>query len=189
MSDGSDRPVPAFPAATQGAADMPASGCVDAAAFRRTLSRWATGVAVVTTTDVDGAPVGITVNSLSSVSLDPPLVLWSIDHRASCLPAFRAASAFAVNLLPAGAAGLCRRFSRREPDRFAGVPHESGPLGMPLLHDVLGHLCCRVWARYPGGDHEIMVGEVVHARCWDGDPLVFHQGRLLRLGGMPAPQD
>jgi flavin reductase (DIM6/NTAB) family NADH-FMN oxidoreductase RutF len=189
MSDAADRSVPAYAevAATVAAAAAPQR--VAPAELRRAMSRWATGVAVVTTVDGDGAPVGITVNSLTSVSLEPPLVLWSIDLRASCLPAFRAGEAFAVNLLPAGAGELCRRFSRRDADRFAGVPYELGPLGVPLLQGMLGHLCCRVWARHPGGDHEIVVGEVAFARGWDGDPLLFHQGRLQRLGQVPGLRD
>lgn len=162
---------------------------VDPLEFRRVMGRFATGVAIVTTTDAEGAPVGITVNSLSSVSLDPPLLLWSIDQRASSLAAFRASGAFAVNVLPAGAAELCRRFSRSGIERFTGVPWEVGPLGLPLLQGMLAHLCCRTWARHPGGDHEIIVGEVEFARGWDGDPLLFHQGRLQRLGHAPSARD
>jgi flavin reductase (DIM6/NTAB) family NADH-FMN oxidoreductase RutF len=154
---------------------------VDPLEFRRVMGRFATGVAIVTTTDAEGAPLGITVNSLSSVSLDPPLLLWSIDQRASSLGAFRARGAFAVNLLPVGAAELCRRFSRSGIDRFAGVPWEVGPLGLPLLQGMTAHLCCRTWARHPGGDHEIIVGEVRHVRGWDAEPLVFHLGQLTRL--------
>ncbi len=133
------------------------------------------------TLDADGAPLGITVNSLSSVSLDPPLLLWSISLRAASLPAFRANSAFAVNLLPASGGELCRRFARSGIDRFSGVSWDAGPLGLPLLHGMNAHLCCRVWARYQGGDHEIIVGELRHVRDWDAEPLIFHQGRLARL--------
>jgi 3-hydroxy-9,10-secoandrosta-1,3,5(10)-triene-9,17-dione monooxygenase reductase component len=199
MSDAAEPAVPdrsatpaaeiATAAATIAAAATAAAGPIDPQEFRRTMGRFATGVAVLTTVDAAGAPVGITVNSLSSVSLAPPLLLWSIDRRASCLPVFRAAEAFGVNLLPAGAAELCRRFSRRDPHRFSGVPYELGPLGMPLLQGMLAHLSCRVWARYPGGDHEIIVGEVTYTRGWDGDPLVFHQGRLQRFGAGALPRD
>lgn len=168
-------------ASLRSAAVAEAGAAVDPLALRRAMGRFPTGVAVATTVDLDGAPVGITVNSVSSVSLAPPLVLWSIDLRASSLEAFRGSGVFALNLLPLGAADLCRRFSSRAPDRFAGVAHRRGPLGLPLLVGMLAHLCCRLWARYPGGDHEILVGEVLHAQYHEGEPLVFHQGQLARL--------
>lgn len=161
-----------------GASRLGGGAPVEPLALRRAMGRFATGVAVVTALDGVGLPVGITVNSLASVSLDPPLLLWSIDRRSNSWPAFRDADAFAVNVLPAHAAALCRRFSRREPERFAGVDWQRGPLGLPLLQASLSQLACRVWARYPGGDHEIVVGEVLFAEGRDGEPLLFHQGRL-----------
>jgi len=161
-------------------AESSAAGAVaiEPLALRRAMGRFATGVAVVTALDDAGQPVGITVNSLASVSLDPPLLLWSIDRRSTSWPTFRDAASFAVNVLAADGGALCRRFSRRESDRFAGVPWRRGPLGLPLLHGSLSQLACRVWARYPGGDHEIIVGEVLSAEGRDGEPLLFHQGRL-----------
>lgn len=155
-----------------------AIAAVEPLALRRAMGRFATGVAVVTALDGAGQPVGITVNSLTSVSLDPPLLLWSIDRRSTSWPTFRDSASFAVNVLASDGGALCRRFSRRESDRFAGVQWRRGPLGLPLLHGSLSQLACRVWARYPGGDHEIIVGEVLSAEGRDGEPLLFHQGRL-----------
>ena len=109
------------------------------------------------------------------------VVPGDVTSRSSLIEAFRGSGVFALNLLPLDAAELCRRFSSRAPDRFAGVAHRRGPLGLPLLDGMLAHLCCRIWARYPGGDHEILVGEVLHAQYHEGEPLVFHQGQLARL--------
>ncbi len=176
MADTIEQPRPRIDAATPTRAPA-----LDPLEFRRVMGRFATGVAVITTTDADGAPLGITVNSLSSVSLEPALVMWSIDLRASSLDSLRRAGTFAINLLPVGAIELGQHFARRADDRFAGVPYEIGPLGLPLLQGMLAHLCCRTWARYPGGDHEIVVGEVHYVRGWDVDPLVFQSGRFTRL--------
>jgi flavin reductase (DIM6/NTAB) family NADH-FMN oxidoreductase RutF len=168
-----------WPAAAAAVAPLP--GGVDRQEFRRVMSRFATGVAVVTTLDAAAAPVGLTINSFSSVSLDPPLVLWSIDLRASSLEAFRNSGSFAINILPRSAEALCRRFAERLPDRFAGMPYASGRRGQPLLPGMLGQVCCRTWSRYPAGDHEIFVGEVEEIVAGDGDPLVFYRGRFTSL--------
>jgi len=150
----------------------------DPAEMRATLSNYATGVAVITTTDTRGRPVGMTVNSFNAVSLDPPLVLWSIGLTAWSLPIWRAASGFAVNILAADQTDVCKLFSSREEDRFSRVAWSRGLDGLPLIDGAVAALQCRFWARYPGGDHEIMLGQVMACHHAERRPLVYCQGRL-----------
>lgn len=162
---------------------------LDERIFRDAMSRFATGVAVVTTIDEYGAPVGVTINSLTSVSLDPPLVLWTLALRAHSLPAFRRAGAFAVNLLPADSWDVCTRFARAGADKFAGVKWARDPEGLPVLDGALAHLACATWRRYPGGDHEILVGRVRRVSVFEGSPLILFRGKPVlggESGSMPA---
>ncbi|GAA2911416.1 flavin reductase family protein [Streptosporangium fragile] len=144
--------------------------------LREALGRYATGVAVVTTALPEGGRAGVTVNSFTSVSLDPPLVLWCLSRRAPSAPAFLAAGRFAVNVLAADQEHLSRRFATPLPDKFAGVETRPGPGGVPVLAGTLARFTCRTAATYDGGDHVIFVGEIEHFECSDGDPLVFHSG-------------
>jgi flavin reductase (DIM6/NTAB) family NADH-FMN oxidoreductase RutF len=155
---------------------------IAASDFRKTLGCFATGVAVITTTTETGQPIGLTVNSFSSVSLEPPLVLWSLACKAWSLPVFQAARGFAVNILASDQEAVCRAFSRNVEDRFAGVDWTRGIDGLPLIEGAVATLQCQHWARYDGGDHEIFVGEVLDCSNADRDPLIFHRGRL----GLPA---
>lgn len=149
--------------------------------LRATLANFATGVVVVTTRDAQGRPVGMTINSFNAVSLDPPLVLWSLALTAQTLPVWRAASGFAINILAQGQDALCRQFSSRVEDRFAGVDWTPGLDGLPVLEGSVAVLQCRFWARYPGGDHEIMLGRVLCCDRSPRTPLVYCQGRLGAL--------
>jgi len=146
--------------------------------MRATLANFATGVAVISTLDQQGRPFGMTVNSFNAVSLDPPLVLWSLGLGAQSLPIWRAARGFAVNILSAVQEPLSRRFSSRVDDRFATVAWRPGQDGLPLLDGAVATFECRYWARYPGGDHEIMVGEVIACQRSDMAPLIYCQGRM-----------
>lgn len=150
----------------------------DPADLRRTLGCFATGVAVITTVDGQGNPFGVTVNSFNSVSLDPPLVLWSLARRAWSLPVFDQENGFCVNILSAGQDDLCRLFSSRVEDRFAEIGWRRDALGLPVLDGALAVLSCRNWARHDGGDHEIFLGEVVGATRSEGVPLAYCQGAL-----------
>jgi len=145
--------------------------------FRRALGQFATGVTVVTARTADGRKVGVTVNSFSSVSLDPPLVLWSLSRQAPSLADFTHATHFAVNVLAAGQHHLSRQFSTPLPDKFSGVEFAEGPAGVPLLSGVNAHFVCRNVRQYDGGDHVIFLGEVEDYKYSDGEPLVFHSGR------------
>ncbi len=151
---------------------------IAAAEFRKTLGCFATGVAVITTTTDRGEPIGVTVNSFSSVSLEPPLVLWSLARQAWSLPHFRSARGFAVNILASEQEDVCRTFSRNVDDRFAEVEWERGIDGLPLLANTVATLQCQHWAQYDGGDHEIFVGEVLDCRNAGLDPLIFCRGQL-----------
>ena len=149
--------------------------------LRATLANYATGVAVITATDESGQPFGMTVNSFNAVSLDPPLVLWSIALSSWSRPKWQAARGFAVNILAEEQHDICKLFASRTEDRFSQVNWHRGLDGLPLLDGAVATLQCRFWARYPGGDHEIMVGEVMACTQDARAPLVYCQGKL---GGM-----
>ena len=155
-----------------------APGGVASGRLRHVLGHFVTGVTVVTTMSDDG-PVGMTVNSFTSVSLDPPLVLFCAAERSSTGRRVLEAGAFAVNILGREQEDLCRRFARPVPDRFAGIEIELGPTGSPILRDALASLDCRLADHMPSGDHVIVVGRVVEAGVRrDGEPLTFYKGTL-----------
>lgn len=149
----------------------------DAAAFRQALGSFATGVTIITTRDAAGEPVGLTVNSFNSVSLNPPLVLWSLAETSNSLPIFRAASHWAVHVLSSDQEALSGRFARRGENKFAGAELEPGVGDVPLLRGCSARFQCRTAFQYEGGDHVIFVGEVVAFDRADVAPLVFHAGR------------
>lgn len=158
----------------------------DARDFRRALGQFPTGVGIVTTLDAQGAPVGMTISSFNSVSVTPPLVLWSIDRSALSADLFRTTDHFAVNILAADQTALSNRFASRGEDKFQDVPWTAGQGGSPVLPDVAALFECRNWAQYDGGDHWIIVGEVLRY-SYDAakPPLVFGQGgyaSLVKLG-------
>jgi flavin reductase (DIM6/NTAB) family NADH-FMN oxidoreductase RutF len=145
--------------------------------YRRALGQFATGVTVVTARASDGRKVGVTVNSFSSVSLDPPLILWSLSRQTPSFIDFTNATHFAVNVLEARQHHLSRQFSTPLPDKFAGVEFEEGTGGVPLLHGAIAQFVCRKVRQHDGGDHIILVGEVEQYKYNEGEPLVFHSGR------------
>jgi flavin reductase (DIM6/NTAB) family NADH-FMN oxidoreductase RutF len=144
--------------------------------YRRALGQFATGVTIVTAHTKKGRPIGLTVNSFTSVSLDPPLVLWSLSRQATDFAELHAAGRFAVNVLSAGQHHLSRQFSTTLADKFVDVEYEKAPDGSPLLKGATAHFICRVAARFDGGDHVIVLGEVEDYRWNEGEPLVFHSG-------------
>jgi len=149
--------------------------------FRQALGRFASGVTVVTTHDA-GVPIGLTVSSFASLSLDPPLVLVCIDLRVRANAAISQAGAFAVNVLTAEQEHLSRQFATRDIDRFAGVAWQPGAaLGLPVLDGALAQLECRLHQMLPGGDHTIFVGEVVAAELGDAAPLLYFRSAYRRL--------
>ena len=156
---------------------MTAAREFDPREFRHTLGTFTTGVTIITTRDGDGLPVGITANSFNSVSLDPPMVLWSLARNARSLAAFDHAQHWAVHILSADQEPLSNRFARSGEDKFAGVPVESGIGDVPLLSNCTSRLQCRTSFKYEGGDHIIFVGEVLAFDRNDVPPLVFHAGK------------
>ncbi len=154
---------------------------VTSAQFREALGRYATGVTVITTRDAEGRPVGMTVNSFASVSLDPPLVLWCVDKGARQFEIFSRAKCFAVHVLQHGQEQIARRFSSESDDLFAGMSFRSGTSGLPLLDDIAVSLQCEVVNRYDEGDHVILIGRVTDIASSDVDPLLFFAGEYRRL--------
>ncbi len=145
--------------------------------FRRALSQFPTGVTVITTLDAEGKPVGVTASSFNSVSMDPTLVLWSIDKAALSRDCFEKAEYFAVNILGRDQVATSNNFASRGEDKFANVGYSAGIGGAPLLNDYAAQFECKTWAVYEGGDHLILVGEVIDYRYNDNiQPLVFARG-------------
>jgi flavin reductase (DIM6/NTAB) family NADH-FMN oxidoreductase RutF len=139
---------------------------------------FATGVTVVTSRGPDGVPVGLTANSFNSVSLAPPLVLWSLSRRAGTMPAFRAGSHYAINILAADQRALAERFAGKAADRFTGVAWHDGAAGAPVIDGAVAVFECFNRSRYEEGDHVIFVGEVERCSHRAGaQPLLFHGGR------------
>jgi 3-hydroxy-9,10-secoandrosta-1,3,5(10)-triene-9,17-dione monooxygenase reductase component len=154
---------------------------VDPHHFRSALGAFATGITIVTTVGLDGEDVGMTASSFNSVSLDPPMVLWSIGKNAMSRPAFAAAEFFAVHVLANDQQTLSDRFAKRGTDKFGGLEVERGPGGVPLLMGCTARFECRTAYRYEGGDHDILVGEVVKFDHLEKLPLIFHRGRYGEL--------
>lgn len=162
---------------------------LDPVTLRRTMGRFATGVAVVTTI-ADGQAHGMTVNSLTSVSLDPPLLLVSLMPEARTTEAIRAAGRFAVSVVAARQEGIARRFAQTGEDHFAGLPLEFGDHDVPVVPDSLAHLECVTEQEIPAGDHVLMLGRVVATCARDGHPLAFYAGSFGEFtAGGQAPAD
>jgi flavin reductase (DIM6/NTAB) family NADH-FMN oxidoreductase RutF/DNA-binding IclR family transcriptional regulator len=160
---------------------MPDVRLFDSRELRRTLGTFVTGVTVVTTIDDQGGFHGLTANSFSSVSLDPPLVLWSQAVNAHSHSAFFMAERFAVNILAEDQTDLSNRFAKPSAEKFAGLDVDIGIGGVPLLRGCSAWLQCRVVSRIPGGDHTIYVGEVESIDRAERKPLVFGNGQYLKI--------
>ena len=147
--------------------------------FRASLGMFATGVTIVTARTAEGERVGLTANSFNSVSLDPPLVLWSLARAAGSLPAFSAGSHYAINILAADQKALAERFAARGADRWAGVAFTEGAGRAPLLAGAAATFECFNRSRYEEGDHVIFVGEVERcAQRRGASPLLYHGGKF-----------
>lgn len=151
------------------------------AEFRQLLGRFATGVTVVTTLDAGGRPHGMTANSLSSISLDPPLVLLAIEKIAMLHPVILGAARFVVNVLDERQETLSRRFARKEHDRFDGIGYGITAEGVPVLDGVLAHIECDRWAVHEAGDHSIVIGRVTGGAAREGRPLAYFRGGYTGL--------
>ena len=149
---------------------------IDPSQFRQLLGRFATGVTILTTTTVQGQPLGMTANSLSSVSLHPPLISVCVDREAEMHDIILEATEFVVNVLASPQEALARRFSDKHEDRFDGIGYHLSPDGLVLLGGALAHIECQRYADYPGGDHTIVVGRVIGGSTSKGRPLLYYRG-------------
>lgn len=157
-------------------------------ALRRVLGQVPTGVAVVTTRTADGRALGLTINSLASLSLAPALVLWSLVDRSPHLAAFRQARHFAISVLAEGQQALASRFATPGlPDKFDGVAVHEVPEGLPVIAGALATLVCASDQHQSAGDHCLFIGRVLRMDHGDGAPLVFHRGRFTALAAAPEP--
>ncbi len=163
-----------------GASADRSTSIIEAAHLRQALGRFATGVTIITTAAGEGKLEGLTANSFSSVSLDPPLVLWSLRRSAPSLQSFRDAGCFAVNVLASAQLGLAQHFARSQQDKFDGIAFRSGHGGCPILEGTLATFECSVETATDGGDHVIFIGRVHHAAFREGEPLIFSAGRYCR---------
>lgn len=166
-----------------------AAAAFDARRFRQALGQFATGVAVITADGGDGEPVGLTMSSFNTVSIDPPLILFSADRRVLSLPALIAAKGYAVNVLGRGQEHLSNQFARANADKWAAVECSAGHAGAPLIKDALAHFECEPYARYDGGDHLIFVGRVLRfstPAALETPPLLFFRGRYHGVDGEGA---
>jgi flavin reductase (DIM6/NTAB) family NADH-FMN oxidoreductase RutF len=146
--------------------------------FRDALGSFATGVCVITANPEGQAPFGMTVNSFASVSLDPPLVLWSLQNNSECYQAFEKADKFAVNILAQDQQDKSNAYAKKGDHALAADDFRLGKTGTPILRGAVTSFECRVWARYPGGDHVILVGEVLEMESnANKAPLLFHAGK------------
>lgn len=150
-------------------------------AFRNALGLFATGVTVITTMD-GKRPVGLTANSFNSVSLDPPLVLWSMAKTSNMLSTYQKAEGYCIHVLGSDQQELSNTFARPSEDRFAGIEWELSPLGLPLIKNCVAHFECVSQHQYEGGDHIIFVGRVEgFATVTDRPVLGFHRGKYVAI--------
>ena len=172
MTDTPKPPIDADPANELASDSSP----IDPRDFRNALGTYATGVTIITAAGADGKPYGLTCNSFASVSLNPPLVLWSLVLYSSSLSVFQNAGHFAVNVLGASQQALANKFAKSSEDKFAGVEWTPGVGNAPLLKDSVANFQCRAVNRYYGGDHVIFLG-AVEAYAYNRDePLLFARG-------------
>ncbi len=154
---------------------------IDPIQLRNAFGSFITGVTIITGRAPDGTPVGMTANSFSSVSLDPPLALWSVAKTATAFEVFQACSHFTIHVLHSGQEALSRQFASKNTDRFADTVHELGAGDVPVLTDYSARFECEVEHRYPGGDHIILVGRILAFDNRDKEPLVFYKGQYKQL--------
>ena len=150
--------------------------------FRRACGRFATGVTIATVLDAQGLPHGLTVNSFSSVSLEPPLISICLGHAVTVIEAFRDSKYFGINVLGDDQQVLSDRFARKGHDRFDGLEWYRGSHGAPLLPGVLAAIECSQHRRVTAGDHDIFIGEMLTSEVGEGKPLIYFAGRYRRLG-------
>lgn len=148
------------------------------AAFKLALGNYPTGVTVVTTCNDVNEPIGLTVNSFASVSIDPLLILWSLDKKSQLYPYFTITQRFAVNILASNQEQLCTIFSSKIPDRFAQAKWSTSSLGLPVLHESAAILQCKTYQQIDAGDHTIFIGQVLEIDDAQKEPLLYHRRHI-----------
>ncbi len=156
----------------------------DKTEFRKTLGQFATGVTIITTLDELGEAVGVTASSFNSLSMDPPMILWSLDKSAYSLPAFQHTPYFNVHVLGSGQNELSNCFAKPGTDKFSGIETRKGLGGVPILPQHAALFECKAAHHYEGGDHIIIVGEVIKFSRNDDAPLVFHGGQYAGIDSL-----
>lgn len=151
--------------------------------FKQAMGNYPTGVTVVTTFTEDHTPVGLTVNSFASVSLDPTLILWSIDKKSSLLDVFVKAEKFAVNILAEDQADICTLFATKVEDRFGQCEWETSAHDLPILSSVQSQLECKMFQQVDAGDHIIFIGDVLSIHNEDKNPLLYHRRHFGAIPG------
>jgi flavin reductase (DIM6/NTAB) family NADH-FMN oxidoreductase RutF len=154
---------------------------IEAQELRRVMGHFATGVSVITTQDKDGAPQGLTANAFMSLSLDPPLIIISVDKKATCYGCFEPANYFTVNFLSEDQEDISRRFATKGADKFADLKWHAGGNGAAVIAGNLGYVECSITACHEGGDHTIVVGEILNVAANGERPLLFFKGKYQRL--------
>ena len=154
--------------------------------FRRALGNFATGVTIVTAVSPEGEKVGVTASSFNSLSMDPPLILWSSIKEARSCAIFESATHFAVNVLASDQMDMSNHFARQQEDKFSGVDWEAGIGGAPLFPNCAGRFQCEAYDKLDGGDHWIFVGKVVAFDDYGRPPLCFHQGSYSMVFSHPG---
>jgi flavin reductase (DIM6/NTAB) family NADH-FMN oxidoreductase RutF len=147
------------------------------------MGHFATGVTVITTKDQQGSPNGLTANAFLSLSLNPPLVVICVDKTAQCYGCFECTNGFTVNFLSEKQEEISRRFATKGIDKFAGLRWKEGSNGAAILDGVLGYVECKIKECHDGGDHTIVVGDIIEAHASGERPLIFFKGRYQRLPG------
>ncbi len=180
-----DGPMTSAPLLIEGQVGIDPAASDDARRqFRNTLGQFVTGVTAMTTLSPEGERVGITVSSFNSLSLDPPLILWSLARTSASFRCFQIGQPFAVNVLSAEQEGVARQFARVGSEKFEGIGLHVGLDRVPLIEGCVVYLECLTDARYPGGDHDIIVGRVRRIYNMGKSPLLFHGGILRALVGL-----
>ncbi|SAK97005.1 flavin reductase domain-containing protein [Caballeronia hypogeia] len=163
--------------ATKDASNLPS----DRQLFRAVAGSWAAGVAVITSIDAAGAPHGLTMTAVSSLSIDPQQFLISVAETSETLRAIRESNVFCINMLESRQEEVSRRFATKTPDKFDGVAYTSLPSGAPLIDEALAYVECEVVQMFKSGDHQLIVGAVLGLATFDGEPLLHYRGGYKRL--------
>jgi flavin reductase (DIM6/NTAB) family NADH-FMN oxidoreductase RutF len=155
---------------------------IDKNQLRQVMGHFATGVTIITTFNKDGQMHGLTANAFTSVSLEPPLLLISVDKKAESYPAFEESKVFTVNILADEQEALSRKFAVSGGNKFEGVAYRRGANGAAILDGTLAHIECTLYGAYEGGDHSLYLGEIQEAEVREGKPLVFYRGGYRAIG-------